>query len=71
MANALTPRETEISVLVAEALSNKEIAAMLGISEQTVKNHLVSIYLKLGISSRGHLMIHVLRRNPAEYPHVA
>jgi NarL family two-component system response regulator YdfI len=48
----LTKREREILQRVASGERNKEIAAHLGISEPTVKSHLVSIYFKLGVDSR-------------------
>jgi DNA-binding NarL/FixJ family response regulator len=49
---SLTSREQEIAALVAEGLSNKEIARKAGISEGTVKLHLHNIYQKLGVSNR-------------------
>jgi DNA-binding NarL/FixJ family response regulator len=51
-AEALTPREIEVLELVAEGLSNKAVAARLGISDQTVKFHLTSISGKLGALNR-------------------
>jgi predicted ATPase/DNA-binding CsgD family transcriptional regulator len=48
----LTSREREISALVAESLSNREIAARLGISKRTVDAHIEHIFGKLGVSSR-------------------
>jgi DNA-binding NarL/FixJ family response regulator len=51
-AGVLTPREVEITRLVASGLRNKDIAARLFISEGTVKVHLHSIYEKLHIDSR-------------------
>ncbi|MFN3929492.1 MAG: response regulator transcription factor [Thermoflexus sp.] len=48
----LTPREIEVLRLLAEGLSNKEIAVRLGISEHTVKFHISSIYGKLGVVNR-------------------
>src|SRR5438552_77372 len=48
----LTRREREILQRVAAGERNKEIAARLGISEPTVKSHLVAIYFKLGVDSR-------------------
>jgi NarL family two-component system response regulator YdfI len=48
----LTKREHEILQRVASGERNKEIAAHLGISEPTVKSHLVAIYFKLGVDSR-------------------
>lgn len=49
---ALTPRELEVLDLVADGLSNKEIARRLGISEHTVKFHVNTIMSKLGARSR-------------------
>ena len=49
---ALTPRETEITRMVAQGLRNKEIATRLDITEGTVKFHLHSIYEKLHIDGR-------------------
>jgi DNA-binding NarL/FixJ family response regulator len=51
-ADALTRRELEILGLAADALTNKEIAASLGITEVTVKRHLANAYAKLGARSR-------------------
>ena len=49
---AMTNRELEILALLAQRLSNKEIAERLFISPETVKKHLYKIYLKLNVSSR-------------------
>jgi two-component system response regulator DevR len=48
----LTPRETEILLLVAEGHSNSKLARMLWVTEQTVKFHLSNIYRKLDVSNR-------------------
>jgi DNA-binding NarL/FixJ family response regulator len=48
----LTPRETEVLRMLAEGLSNKQIASRLAISEHTVKFHVASVYEKLGATSR-------------------
>jgi DNA-binding NarL/FixJ family response regulator len=48
----LTKREIEVLQLLAEGLPNKSIADRLGISDQTVKFHLASIFSKLGASNR-------------------
>jgi DNA-binding CsgD family transcriptional regulator len=48
----LTRRELEILKLVAEGLSNAELARMLWVTEQTVKFHLSNIYRKLNVSNR-------------------
>ena len=48
----LTAREREVLAHLALGLANKQISAALGISEHTVKFHVSSIYMKLGVSSR-------------------
>jgi len=48
----LTGREIEVLELLAEGLSNKAIAARLGISDQTVKFHVASVSGKLGAANR-------------------
>jgi len=50
--SALSPRETSILTLIAEGLSNKEIARSLDIGPETVKSHLKSIFTKLGVERR-------------------
>jgi len=52
LAEALTPRESEVLQMLASGLPNKEIAAKLAISEHTVKFHVASIMGKLGAASR-------------------
>jgi DNA-binding NarL/FixJ family response regulator len=48
----LTPREKEVLQLLAQGLPNKQIAQRIGISENTIKYHISSIYSKLGASNR-------------------
>jgi LuxR family maltose regulon positive regulatory protein len=50
--HALSPRETDILTLIAEGLSNKEIARSLYIGPETVKSHLKSVFTKLGVEKR-------------------
>ena len=50
-AAALTPREREMLIQLAQGLSNAEIADRVNASEHTVRNHLTSVYRKLGIAS--------------------
>jgi DNA-binding NarL/FixJ family response regulator len=48
----LTTREMDVLQLLAEGLSNKEIAKRLSVTPRTVNFHLDNIYSKLGVSSR-------------------
>lgn len=52
---SLTPGEVEVAKLAASGISNPQIAAQLFVSRSTVKMHLSSVYLKLGISNRTEL----------------
>ena len=54
LAEPLTEREIEILRLVADGASNKDIASRLFLVEGTVKNHVTSIFSKLGVSGRLH-----------------
>ena len=58
----LTDREIEVLELLAEGLSNKGIAARLGISDQTVKFHVASISGKLGTHTRTETVRRAVRR---------
>jgi DNA-binding NarL/FixJ family response regulator len=58
----LSPREMEILQQIAQGKSNKEIAYDLGISRQTVKNHMTSILRKLAVNDRTQAAIYALRR---------
>ncbi len=58
----LSPREMEILQHIAQGKSNKEVAYELGISSQTVKNHMTSILRKLAVNDRTQAAIYALRR---------
>src|SRR5260370_16300120 len=58
----LSPREMEILQHVTRGLSNKEIAISLGISHQTVKNHMTAILHKLDVEDRTQAAVYALRR---------
>jgi DNA-binding NarL/FixJ family response regulator len=58
----LSPREMEILQHVTRGLSNKEIANILKISHQTVKNHMTSILRKLAVEDRTQAAVFALRR---------
>lgn len=57
----LTPRESQVLHLLAEGLVPKEVSAQLGISYETVREHLKSIYRKLHVKSRTEAVIKYLR----------
>jgi len=52
LASPLTRRETEVLGLLAQGLSNKEIAAELWLSDRTVERHITGLYAKIGVRSR-------------------
>lgn len=57
----LSPRETEILRSVTSGMSNKEIALELGISQQTVKNHMTAVLRKLNVEDRTQAAVTALR----------
>ena len=58
---SLTPTETQVVDLVAEGLSNPQIAERLLMGRATVKTHLEHIFAKLGVASRAELAAHAAR----------
>jgi len=51
----VTAKNIRLMQLVAKGKTNRQIAKSLGLSEQTIKNELVSLFLKLGATNRTHL----------------
>lgn len=62
---SLSKREKEVVHLIYLAQGNAEIAAGLSISKQTVKNHLYTIFRKLGVFNRVDLAIYAMENLPA------
>lgn len=58
----LSDREMEVLSCVVRGMSNKEIAALLGISHQTVKNHVTSILRKFSVEDRTQAVVYALKR---------
>jgi len=61
---SLTPRETEILALIAEGMSNREIAGALFLAEKTVKNYVSGILSKLGMQRRTQAAVYGAERLP-------
>jgi DNA-binding CsgD family transcriptional regulator/tetratricopeptide (TPR) repeat protein len=60
-ASVLSPREREISALIAKGIPNKHLAERFGVNQRTIEKHLTSIYGKLGLRSRSELAAFVAR----------
>ena len=58
----LTPREMEVLQALANGLSDKDVSESLHVGVGTVRNHLVSIFSKLGVNSRLQALVFALRR---------
>lgn len=58
----LSDREMEVLSCVVRGMSNKEIAGRLGISHQTVKNHVTAILRKFGVEDRTQAVVYALKR---------
>ena len=59
----LTHRETEILKFIAQGCFNKEIASKMGITEQTVKNHVSNIFKKIDVCDRTQAALYAIRNN--------
>jgi len=62
----LTPRQHEVLALLMQGKSNQQIAEALGLSANTVKVHLVTIFRVLGVSSRTEALLAGMRRLPSK-----
>jgi DNA-binding NarL/FixJ family response regulator len=67
--STLTPREIEVLKLVAEGFRNKEIAARLTITQQTVEFHIKNIFAKLGVNDRTRAATVAARRGTIDVHH--
>lgn len=65
---SLTAREVEVVQLLAEGLSNQQLAGRLGISRRTVEGHLHHIFEKCGVSSRTEVLLFAQRHHLAPSP---
>lgn len=63
----LTAKEMQVASLVWEGLTNRQIAAIIGTSEQVVKNYLRTTFDKLGVWSRLELALYVARQGGAAW----
>lgn len=59
----LTKRESEILRMIASGYLNKEIGSELNISERTVKNHVSSLFKKIGVSDRTQAAVYAIKNN--------
>jgi DNA-binding NarL/FixJ family response regulator len=64
----LSPREVEILDNIAQGMTNKQVAYTLGISEQTVKNHMSSILRKLSVNDRTQAVVYAMRQGWIKLP---
>jgi DNA-binding NarL/FixJ family response regulator len=63
----LTAKEVQVATLVWEGLTNREIARVVGTTEQVVKNYLRNIFDKLGVWSRLELALYVAGHGGREW----
>jgi len=61
----LTRRELEVLGLLAQGLSNKEMAGVMWLSDRTVERHITSLYRKIGVARRSEATAFALRHGIA------
>ncbi|HEV2662492.1 MAG TPA: LuxR C-terminal-related transcriptional regulator [Ktedonobacteraceae bacterium] len=61
-AQDVSEREMEILLLIAKGMIPREIARALMISEKTVRNHLASIYRKIGLYDRAQVVVYAVKK---------
>jgi DNA-binding NarL/FixJ family response regulator len=66
--HALTARESEVLVLIAEGLSNREIARKLHVSTATVKTHINNLFAKAGLKDRAQAVRYAYHHGLARPP---
>ena len=56
----LTPRERDVVAAILDGATDKDVSARIGVTEQTVKNHLSRIFKKLGVANRLELALYAV-----------
>nr|WP_241004385.1 helix-turn-helix transcriptional regulator [Conexibacter sp. SYSU D00693] len=68
-AYGLTERELDVTRAIARGLGTGEVAAQLGVSPHTVRDHVKSVFEKVGVCSRGELVAKVFAEHYAPIAH--
>lgn len=69
--DVLTIREREILALICEGRSDAEMSRVLGLSQNTIRNHIASLYRKIGVNRRGAAIIWAHERGVTSYEFMA